>query len=227
MPIVTLLRSVIDASGLSRRKAFAAIREGRVSVAGVVFNRIGGERHAAVIAEACALHVPEVRILGFLPRAEALRLPERHLGLIQAREHPALEAFLDQAAALVAEHVDIAALVGLAQAFAIMPGISRSGATIAAALARGITREDAARFSFLLSTPVVFGAGLLGLMDLAQVGGLASNAGALLVGFASAAVTGYLCIRWLLDFLKRRPLYVFSAYCALFGLFCLVVAVLR
>jgi undecaprenyl-diphosphatase len=120
-----------------------------------------------------------------------------------------------------------AVLVGVAQAFAIMPGISRSGATIAAALARGIRREDAARFSFLLSTPVVFGAGLLGLMDLIQAGGLASSAGTLLIGFASAAVMGYLCIRWLLGFLARRPLYVFSVYCCLFGLFCLGVAVFR
>jgi undecaprenyl-diphosphatase len=120
-----------------------------------------------------------------------------------------------------------AVLVGVAQAFAIMPGISRSGTTIAAALVRGIRREDAARFSFLLSTPVVFGAGLLGLMDLVQAGDMASSAGSLLIGFASAAVMGYLCIRWLLGFLARRPLYIFSVYCAVFGLFCLTVAMLR
>jgi len=117
--------------------------------------------------------------------------------------------------------------VGVAQAFAIMPGISRSGATIAAALARGVRREDAARFSFLLSAPIVFGAGLLGLMDLIEAGGLADYVGALLIGFAAAAVTGYLCIRWLLNYLARHPLYVFSAYCLLFGLFCLAVALLR
>ena len=120
-----------------------------------------------------------------------------------------------------------ALLVGVAQAFAIMPGISRSGTTIAAALGRGVRREDAARFSFLLSVPIVFGAGLLGLMDLTEAGGLASYAGALLVGFASAAVMGYLCIRWLLNYLARGPLYVFSLYCLFFGLFCLVVAYLR
>jgi undecaprenyl-diphosphatase len=120
-----------------------------------------------------------------------------------------------------------ALVVGGAQAFAIMPGISRSGATIAAALGRKVRREDAARFSFLLSAPIVFGAGFLGLMDLRAAGGLADYAGALLVGFAAAAVMGYLCIRWLLKYLARRPLYVFSAYCLVFGSFCLVVAFLR
>ncbi|MBL8659635.1 MAG: cobyrinate a,c-diamide synthase [Rhodospirillales bacterium] len=85
-----------------------------VHVVGVVFNRIGGERHAAVIAEACALHVPDVAVLGFLPRTEDLALPERHLGLIQAREHAELDAFLDRAATVIAAHVDVAALVALA-----------------------------------------------------------------------------------------------------------------
>lgn len=118
-------------------------------------------------------------------------------------------------------------LIGVAQAFAIMPGISRSGATIAAGLARGVQRQAAARFSFLLSAPVVLGAGLFKLLDLAQASGLGDLAGVLLVGFGAAAVSGYVCIRWLLSFLARRPLYVFAAYCLLFGLFNLVIALLR
>lgn len=85
-----------------------------VAVAGVIFNRIGSDRHAAVIAEACALAVPDVAVLGFLPRESGLALPERHLGLVQAREHPKLEAFLDAAAALVARHLDVPTLIGLA-----------------------------------------------------------------------------------------------------------------
>jgi undecaprenyl-diphosphatase len=120
-----------------------------------------------------------------------------------------------------------ALFIGVAQAFAIMPGISRSGATIAAGLARGVQRQAAARFSFLLSTPVILGAGLFKLLDLAQAGGLGDLAGALLVGFVAAAVSGYVCIRWLLSFLARRPLYVFAAYCLLFGLFNLVIVFLR
>ncbi len=120
-----------------------------------------------------------------------------------------------------------ALFIGVAQAFAIMPGISRSGATIAAGLTREVRREAAARFSFLLSTPVIFGAGLFKLLDLVQTGGVGDLAGPLIVGFVTAAVSGYLCIRWLLNYLARRPLYVFAAYCLLFGLFNLVVALVR
>lgn len=120
-----------------------------------------------------------------------------------------------------------ALFIGLAQAFAIMPGVSRSGATIAAGMARGAQREAAARFSFLLSTPVILGAGLFKLLDLIAAGGLGDMLGALVVGFVVAAVSGYACIRWLLGYLARRPLYLFAAYCLLFGLSNLAVALLR
>jgi undecaprenyl-diphosphatase len=120
-----------------------------------------------------------------------------------------------------------ALLIGIAQAFAIMPGISRSGATIAGGLARGVRREPAARFSFLLSAPVIFGAGLSQLLDLIQAGNLGDLVGALIVGFITAAISGYFCIRWLLNYLARRPLYLFAIYCLLFGLFNLLVALLR
>ncbi len=120
-----------------------------------------------------------------------------------------------------------ALFVGLAQALAIMPGISRSGATIAAGLVRDVGREAAARFSFLLSTPVILGAGLFKLLDLAETGGLGDLAGALVVGFVVAAVSGYVCIRWLLAYLARRPLYVFAAYCGAFAVFNLLLAFLR
>ena len=120
-----------------------------------------------------------------------------------------------------------ALFIGVTQAFAIMPGISRSGATIAAGLTREMRREAAARFSFPLSAPVVLGAGLFKLLDLVQAGGVGDLVGPLIVGFFTAAVSGYLCIRWLLNYLARHPLYVFAAYCLLFGLFNLVVALLR
>jgi undecaprenyl-diphosphatase len=120
-----------------------------------------------------------------------------------------------------------ALFVGVAQAFAIMPGISRSGATISAGLSRGVYREAAARFSFLLSVPVVFGAGLFQLIDLVESGGVGELQEALVVGFVTAAVTGYLCIRWLLKYLASRSLYVFAIYCTVFGIFSLIVAVYR
>ena len=84
-------------------------------------------------------------------------------------------------------------LIGLAQAAAIAPGISRSGATISTGLARGLKRDDAARFSFLLGAPIILGAGLIPLLGLIQSGGLARDLPALLVGFLAAAIAGYFC----------------------------------
>ena len=118
-------------------------------------------------------------------------------------------------------------LVGFAQALAIFPGISRSGSTIAAGLKRGLRREPAARFSFLLATPVILGAGLLKVVDLAQMGGLAAQVPTLAIGFAAAAVVGFACIHFLLRYLQRHRLYPFAVYCAILGLVCLVVALIR
>jgi undecaprenyl-diphosphatase len=117
-----------------------------------------------------------------------------------------------------------ALVVGLAQALAIFPGISRSGATIAAGLARGLKRGSSARFSFLLATPIILSAGLLQVVDLAQNGDLAAQAPALAVGFVSAGVVGFGCIRFLLRYLQRRRLYPFAIYCAAMGIACLLVA---
>ncbi len=105
---------VIDARGQGASAAaviegFARHRRG-VTVAGVVVNRIAGERHARLIREACAMPP-----LGFVPRHDALSLPERHLGLVQATEHPDLEAFLDRAARIVGEAIDEERLVALAR----------------------------------------------------------------------------------------------------------------
>ena len=120
-----------------------------------------------------------------------------------------------------------AILIGLAQALAIFPGISRSGATIAAALKRGLSRGDAARYSFLLGVPAVAGAGAIQLLKLLQAGNLSGRVDTLLIGFLSAAVVGYLAIHSLLLFLRRRPLTIFAVYCALFGGISLVVYALR
>ncbi len=117
--------------------------------------------------------------------------------------------------------------IGLAQAAAIAPGISRSGATIAAGLARGLTRDAAARFSFLLSMPVILGAGLLQALDVATNAEVAPPLAVLVVGFAAAAVTGYLCIRFLLSYLRRGSLNVFAIYCAIAGSTALTLTFLR
>jgi undecaprenyl-diphosphatase len=120
-----------------------------------------------------------------------------------------------------------ALLIGLGQAAAIAPGMSRSGATISVGLLRGLRRQDAARFSFLLATPIILGAGLLKLVDLVRVPDPLVYAPVLVVGFVTAAAVGYVCIWGLLRYLERGSLYVFSAYCALLGVTCLVVYWLR
>jgi undecaprenyl-diphosphatase len=127
------------------------------------------------------------------------------------------------------EQLDVldAVLIGLGQALAIAPGISRSGATIAASLLRGVKRRAAARYSFLLSTPVILGAGLWQLKDLFATPGWTSQLLPLMVGYAAAALSGYACIRFLLDYLRSHSLYAFALYCALAGTACLIVSFLR
>jgi undecaprenyl-diphosphatase len=117
--------------------------------------------------------------------------------------------------------------IGLAQAISIFPGISRSGATISAGVMRDLERPVAARFSFLLSIPVMIGAGALALADLAALPSAASFAPAMIVGFASAAIVGYASIRWMLGFVTRHSLAVFAAYCAIIGLLGLGLGLLR
>lgn len=120
-----------------------------------------------------------------------------------------------------------ALIVGLWQVAALFPGISRSGATIGGGMLRGFDRTTAARFSFLLSIPALLGGGVLAIHDLLAAGSLSAELPALTVGFLAAAISGYLCIRWLLGYLQRRSLIVFAVYCAAFGLFNLVLALVR
>jgi undecaprenyl-diphosphatase len=117
--------------------------------------------------------------------------------------------------------------IGLAQALALFPGLSRSGATISAGILRGLDRTGAARFSFLLSIPVMIGAGALALGDLAALPAAADFALPVLVGFVSAAIVGYASIRWLLGFVTRHSLAAFSVYCALVGLLGLAIGLVR
>ncbi len=117
--------------------------------------------------------------------------------------------------------------MGIAQALAIFPGISRSGATITGGMLRHLDRPSAARFSFLMSVPVMLAAGLLALLDLFNLPNLSSMVLPVATGFITAAVTGYLSIRWLLGYLARRSLTGFAIYCAIAGLIALGVAFVR
>lgn len=102
-------------------------------------------------------------------------------------------------------------LIGCGQALAIVPGLSRSGTTIAAGLFRGLDKESAARFSFLLSIPAILGALVVSLGDL-LAGTAMIQTGAIAAGFAAAAVTGYFAIHVLLDLVKKGRLVWFSYY---------------
>lgn len=108
-------------------------------------------------------------------------------------------------------------IIGLAQGCAIAPGISRSGATIAAGLFRGLNRDSAARFSFLLAIPIILGAVILKTGDFICLCGEQKSM-PLLAGFLAAAVSGYFCIKYLLDYLKKGRLMVFAYYCWFVGL---------
>ncbi|MDO9556957.1 MAG: undecaprenyl-diphosphatase UppP [Coriobacteriia bacterium] len=107
--------------------------------------------------------------------------------------------------------------VGVAQGMAIAPGISRSGTTMAAGLGAGLDREQAARFSFLLSVPIILLAGAKTALDVATHSEPLPGIAVCIVGFLAAAISGYAVIAGLLSWLRRRSLLVFSAYCAVVG----------
>jgi undecaprenyl-diphosphatase len=105
-----------------------------------------------------------------------------------------------------------AIVVGLAQALAVFPGVSRSGSTITAGLGLGLKREAAARYSFLLSAPIVAGAGAKSLLDLLGTNLPAADFAIFLAGFLAAAVSGYLTIRALLGYLQKHSAALFVYY---------------
>ena len=119
-------------------------------------------------------------------------------------------------------------IVGFAQALAVIPGTSRSGISIAAALWRNLDRAAAARFSFLLSTPAIGGAAVLAFLDLAKAGGIESGMWTpFLVGISVSAITGILVIGLFLRFLRQNTLRLFVIYRVAFGIIVILLAVFR
>jgi undecaprenyl-diphosphatase len=116
-----------------------------------------------------------------------------------------------------------ALLIGLAQAIAIIPGISRSGGTIIAGLSQGFTRQDAAKFSFLMSVPIILGAGVLKIPDIVQI----ENHLQVLVGFISSAVFGFLAIKYMLRYIANRSFVVFTWYRLILAAVIIVVYLVR
>lgn len=106
-----------------------------------------------------------------------------------------------------------ALIVGVFQAISIFPGISRSGSTITGGLLRKLDRTSAARFSFLMSIPIMTAAGILAIGDLVAIPNFSSFIPMVAAGFISAAIVGFLSIKWLLRFLRNHSLLVFAIYC--------------
>lgn len=128
----------------------------------------------------------------------------------------ATDARADSDGRLAAVPLGRAVLIGSAQALALLPGISRSGATMVAGLLRGLSHEDAARFSFLLATPVILAAGVLKTPELLGEAGDGIR-GQVLAGSVVAFVAAYLAVRFLTRYFETRTLTPFAVYCALLG----------
>jgi len=107
--------------------------------------------------------------------------------------------------------------VGLMQVIAVFPGASRSGTTISGGMFRGFDRPSAARFAFLMSVPVMLAAGGYEILDVIKMSNLGEFLPLLAVGFVTAAIVGWFAIKWLIDYLSKRSLYVFAVYCAVAG----------
>jgi undecaprenyl-diphosphatase len=118
-----------------------------------------------------------------------------------------------------------ALIIGCSQIFALIPGFSRSGTTIAASRALKINREDAAKFSFYLSLPVVAGAVLWQLIKVDKAI-LLANAGALLIGIIVSCLTGLICISWLLKYLNKHDFKIFMLYRLILGTIVIIMAVI-
>ena len=116
--------------------------------------------------------------------------------------------------------------VGLFQIIAVFPGASRSGSTISGGMFRGLDRPSAARFAFLMSVPVMLAAGGYEMLDVLKMPNLSEFLPLLAVGFVTAAIVGWFAIKWLIDYLSKRSLYVFAIYCAVVGIIILILQLL-
>jgi undecaprenyl-diphosphatase len=147
-------------------------------------------------------------------------------GMLLAAE--ALSRHAARAAAVQPEDLGVrtTALIAVAQAAAALPGVSRSGLTISAGMLAGMTREGAARFSFLLGIPLIAAASLVDAKDVLSGAVSMPAFPVALVGFIAAGISGYLAIAGLLAYLRTRPLYVFAVYTCVMGIIAIAWGVL-
>lgn len=120
-----------------------------------------------------------------------------------------------------------AIIIGCSQIFALIPGFSRSGTTIASARLLKIDRENAAKFSFYLSAPVVCGAVVLSLLKSATITIITSNLAIFIVGVLVAFISGLLCIEFLLKYIKKHDFKIFMWYRILFGAFIIIYTIVK
>ena len=145
-PVVLVLDARGAAASVAAMLRGFATHHPDVKLAGAIVNRVGSAAHATLIAEACAAAGVAVPVLGALPRDPELGVPGRHLGLVQAIEHPRLEAFVARAGGLIARHVDLAACRALAAPG--RPTLVGDGAPPLPPLGRRIAIADDAAFGF-------------------------------------------------------------------------------
>jgi undecaprenyl-diphosphatase len=145
--------------------------------------------------------------------APLARVPENHEAAAVEREGSGLDA-QDQRLAQLPMRQGV--LIGSAQILALLPGISRSGITMVAGLLRGLSHEEAARFSFLLATPIILAAGILKVPDLFGPLGAGIH-GQVLAGSVASFVAAYLAVRFLTRYFHTRTLTPFAIYCVLAG----------
>ena len=122
-------------------------------------------------------------------------------------------------------------IIGIAQALAVLPGLSRSGSTIATGLLLGNKKETLAQFSFLMVIPPILGEALLDVKDMAEGGrqrrhGGATTIGSLIIGFLAAFISGCLACKWMINIVKKGKLIWFAVYCAIVGLATIIIPLL-
>jgi undecaprenyl-diphosphatase len=120
-----------------------------------------------------------------------------------------------------------AIIIGIFQALSIFPGVSRSGSTITGGLLRGLDRTTAARFSFLMSIPIMTAAGGVAFLDMLIIPNLIGFLPVMAAGFIAAAVVGLLSIKWLMGYIRSHSFLVFAVYCVLVSAFTLVLSFIR
>ena len=120
-----------------------------------------------------------------------------------------------------------ALLIGASQSLALLPGVSRSAATICGGMLCHLERPSAARFSFLMSVPVLIAAAVLAVKDLVELPGFAAHLPPLAAGFVASAIVGFASIHWLLSYLARHPMNVFAWYRLLVGAGCFLLYAYR